>query len=44
MLPKPTKDINTSSERGYNEWDKGMDIGGESIEVEENIREVEDKD
>ena len=44
MLPEPTKDIDISSNRGYNEWDEGMDMGGESTEAEENIREVECKE
>ena len=44
VLPEPTKDIDTSSNRGYNEWDEGMDTGGESTKVEENIREVEGKE
>lgn len=44
MLPEPTKDIDTSSDRGYNKWDEGMDMGSESTEVEENIREVEGKE
>ena len=33
-----------SSNRGYNEWDEGMEIGGDIAEVEENIRVEEGKE
>ena len=44
MHLETTQDIDTSSDRGYNEWAEGMDMGEDSAKVEEKIRERDGKE
>ena len=44
MHPESSQEINSSSDKGYNERANGMDTGEDSVEVVEKIRKGEGKE